>query len=77
MHDETKDPVFTAIQERIADDVPEGSSLIVEPVMLASDPYVVVRFWDHGVLYTCSLCGNYPDFPTREAAESHVKSHKA
>jgi len=56
-------------------DEPEDSSLI--PAMVPPDPYVVVRFWDHGVLYTCSLCGNYPDFPTREAAELHVKSHKA
>ena len=46
-----------------------------EPETIA--PFVVVRFWDHGTLYTCSLCGNYPDFPTREAAELHVKSHKA
>lgn len=38
-------------------------------------PYVVVRPWEHGTLYTCSICGNYPDFPTREDAEIHIRSH--
>jgi len=38
-------------------------------------PYVVVRPWDHGTLYTCSLCGNYPDFPSREEAQLHVDAH--
>ena len=38
-------------------------------------PYVVVRPWDHGTLYTCSICGNYPDFPSREEAQKHVDAH--
>lgn len=46
--------------------------LVAEPVFV---PYVVVRPWDHGTLFTCSLCGNYPDFPTREDAELHLSSH--
>ena len=48
-----------------------------EPVWI---PYVVVRPWDHGTLYTCSICDNrlgpHPDFPTREAAEIHIRSHQ-
>ena len=41
----------------------------------AAEPYVVVRPWLHGTLYTCSLCGNYPDFPTRELGEAHILAH--
>ena len=51
-----------------------------EPVIVPewqATPEVVVRFWDHGVLYTWSLCGNYPDFPDRAAAELHVQAHKS
>ena len=47
---------------------------ISEPEPIARG-YVVVRPWDHGTLYTCSLCGNYPDFSTREETQIHVDSH--
>ena len=48
---------------------------VPEPAAPVWTPYVVVRPWDHGTLYTCSLCGNYPDFPTREEAQKHVDNH--
>ena len=58
-----------------------GESDLVEPEAKATPetvvwvPYVVVRPWDHGTLYTCSLCGNYPDVPSREEAQLHVDAH--